>query len=181
MPYAPFLTELTECDLHDLGITAFGMVSTDQIVFSDEVRAICANGSCRNYGHTWACPPAVGTLEECKEACLKYSHAFVFSAAYPLEDSFDFEGMMRGHREFKEVCDRLYDRLKQPVLLLSNEGCKRCSTCTYPDAPCRFPKKLFPSLEGYGILVNQLAESAGIPYRSSAGHVNYFGLVCFNK
>lgn len=163
----------------DIGITSFGVISTDKIVFSEEVRKICAGNQCRNYGKTWACPPAVGTFEECRDKCLQYSSAMVFASVYQLEDSFDFEGMQEGHREFKRVCDRLFDRIDFPCLLLSNEGCRRCQTCTYPDAPCRFPEKLFPSLEGHGILVNELAKSAGVPYIAGANTVSYFGMLYF--
>ena len=87
--------------------------------------------------------------------------------------------MGRGHREFKELCDRLGESLERPFLLLSNEGCIRCKSCTYPDAPCRFPDKLYPSLEGYGILVTELAKKAGLNYNGGANTVSYFGMLCF--
>ena len=64
-------------------------------------------------------------------------------------------------------------------LLLSNEGCKRCEKCTYPDAPCRFPDKLFHSLEGYGFIVSELAKMAGISYINGENTVTYFGAVMF--
>ncbi len=175
----PFIAGTTDIDLAALGITDFGYISTEEIVFSPEVRTLCEGNMCRNYGKTWACPPAVGTCDECRAELLRYPRALVFAARYPLEDSFDFEGMAEGHREFKAVCDRLYERLEKPYLLLSNEGCKRCKTCTYPQAPCCFPDKLFPSLEGYGMLVNKLAKSAGIPYIGGPNTVSYFGMVCF--
>jgi len=163
-----------------LGVTAYGCISTKQIVFSEEVRRLCAGNQCRNFGKTWACPPAVGTVEECRKQCLQYSSALVFSSVYSLEDSFDFEGMSQGHRSFKSVCDNLYKQLKPPFLLLSNEGCLRCRVCTYPQAPCRFPEKLFPALEGYGILVKELAESAGMRYHNGANTVSFFGMLCYN-
>lgn len=112
--------------------------------------------------------------------CLNDSSSIGFTSTYQLEDLFDFDGMARGHRQFKEVCDRLYDHVQPPFLMLSNEGCIRCKTCTYPAYPCRFPDKLFPSLKRYGILVNQLAETAGIPYCSGIDTVTYFGIVCYN-
>nr|MDD6336546.1 DUF2284 domain-containing protein [bacterium] len=177
----PFLPSISETQLTDIGITSFGYVSTAEIVFSEEVRRICAKNQCNRYGKTWACPPAVGTLEQCRQQCLAFSSALVFSAAYPLEDCFDIEGMRRGHVRFKQVCDRLYDMLDPPFLLLSNEGCNRCRQCTYPNAPCRFPERLFPSLEGYGILVYELAKSAGVPYNAGPNSVSYFGLLCYGQ
>ena len=165
----------------EIGITAVGFVNTADIVFSEEVRNICAGNQCRGYGKTWACPPAIGSLAECREKCLRYSSGMVFSVVYPLEDSFDLEGMQEASRQFKQVCDRLHEKIDFPHLLLSNGGCSRCSSCTYPDAPCRFPEKLYPALEGSGILVNKLTKSAGIPYIAGVNTVSYFGMICFNQ
>ena len=181
MRKSPFVTDLSVDKLSQMGITSFGYIKTSEIVFSEEVRHICEGNRCRNYENTWACPPAVGTLEECRSRCLSFSSAFVFASAYKLEDSFDFDGMVQSHRQFKVVCDRLYEQLMHPFILLSNEGCIRCKNCTYPAYPCRFPDRLFPSLEGYGILVNELAKTAGIPYSTGANTVSYFGLVCYDK
>lgn len=172
---------LTSEALREIGITSFGVISTSEIAFSGEVRSYCEGNACRNYGATWACPPAVGTVEECRERVRRFERALVFASAYQLEDSFDFEGMAEGHRDFKAVCDRLYERCRGEFLLLSNEGCIRCARCTYPDAPCRFPEKLFHSLEGYGIFVNHLAKQAGVPYKAGENSVSYFGMLCYNN
>lgn len=165
--------------LYEIGITAFGTISSADITFLDEVRHICEGNVCGNYGKTWACPPGIGTLTECRTRVLQYESALVFATTFPLEDSFDFEGMREGHRKFKNICDALYDRLNGSFLLLSNEGCTRCEECTYPDSPCRFPHKLFGALEGYGILVTELAKAAGIKYYCGENTVTYFGAVCF--
>lgn len=170
---------ISEDRLRSLGVSAHGMIPTGKIPFSGDVRKICEGNMCRNYGRSWACPPGVGSFEECREKCLSFSKALVFSAVYELEDAYDFEGMTQGHREFKALCDRLAEGLPEPYLLLSNEGCIRCKTCSYPDAPCRFPDKLYPSLEGFGILVTELAALAGIAYNGGANTVSYFGMLCF--
>ena len=172
-------------DAKKVGIDHFGVISTNEIVFGQEIRDICAGNACRGYGKSWACPPAMGTVEECRERCLSFENALVFSSVYELEDSFDFEGMSRGHAGFKKVCDEFYDMIKPRMegefILLSNEGCKRCKTCTYPDAPCRFPERLFPALEGYGIYVNKLAQSAGMKYINGQNTVTYFGMLLYGK
>ena len=69
---------------------------------------------------------AVGTFADCRARIQRHAHALVFSTAYPLEDSFDWEGMTHGHRAFKQVCDALHQHLRAPALLLSNEGCLLC-------------------------------------------------------
>jgi len=170
--------------LHEIGISQYGLIDTKQIVFSDEVRRLCESNVCTKYGTTWACPPAVGTPDECKEKSLEYEKAFVFNAKYDLEDSFDYDGMLLGHKAFKKVCDLLANLAKEKLtdyVLLSNEGCNRCRLCTYPNSSCRFPEKLFPSVEGFGIRVDALAKSANIKYINGNNTVTYFGLLLFGK
>ena len=172
---------LQERELKAVGIHQFGVISPTEIPLSTAIRDICRENACRLYGTTWACPPAVGTVEECRARCLQYTTAMVFNAVYPLEDSFDYEGMMAGHRAFKELCDRLYDLASKQfpsMCLLSNEGCIRCKHCTYPTAACRMPERLFPALEGFGIQVAQLAKAAGLSY-GGVGVVTYFGMLLY--
>lgn len=168
--------------LQQIGIYQYGLIETEDIVFSREVRSLCERNACGKHGTTWACPPAVGTIGECKERCLRYDKALVFSAKYNLQGSFDYEGMVLGHNEFKKVSDRLaaLARKEQPdFLLLSNEGCMRCKECTYPHSPCRFPERLSPSVESYGIMVSSLAKSAKINYVNGQNTVTYFGLLLY--
>lgn len=176
--------ESLEVLLKEIGFFQYGMVETQKVRFAQEVRKMCEVNTCRQYGKTWACPPAIGTVEECKTRIQKYKNMFVFSGKYDLEDSFDYEGMVEGMHLFKESCRRLDNLLKEKgeagnYLLLSNEGCDLCQKCTYPDSPCRFPDKAHGSLEGYGIFVNELAEQAGIKYINGANTVTYFGALIY--
>ena len=161
-----------------------GYIKTAELKYYPEVREICRGNVCRNYGKTWACPPAVGTLEECQVRVDNYDTMLLFSVKYDLEDSFDFEGMTSGMMDFKKQVDHFQEKLETILphyLLLSNEGCKRCRTCTYPDAPCRFPRQLHHSLEGYGFIVSELAKQAGIHYSNGTNTVTYFGALLLNE
>lgn len=51
----------------DAGVFQYGTVDTASISFSREVRKMCEVNTCRQYGKTWACPPGLGTLEECQK------------------------------------------------------------------------------------------------------------------
>lgn len=169
-------------ELKKAGVSQCGAIAPADLEFCEDIRKLCEGNVCRLYAKTWACPPAVGTVEECKARCLKYTKGLVFNAVYCLEDSFDYEGMAAGHREFKKLCDRVYALFKgndSEFLLLSNEGCARCKTCTHPDAPCRMPQLLFPALEGYGINVMKLAGKAGMGYHNGENTVTYFGMVLY--
>lgn len=171
-----------EQQLKEAGFFQYGTADTADIRFSQEVRAMCEVNTCRKYGTTWACPPAVGTVEECKERIQQYEKMLVFTGKYDLEDSFDFEGMMASAKQFAVSC-RVFDTAVKPYLnqylMLANEGCDLCKECTYPDAPCRFPDRMHVSLEANGIFVNELAKLAQVNYHNGANTVTYFGaLVC---
>lgn len=166
-----------QCDMWECGY-----IDIEKLKYHPEVRAICEDNMCRNYATSWACPPAIGTVAECMERVNQYDNMLLFSCRYELEDSFDFEGMAAGMLDFKKKADVFQGNLKcvlSDFLLLSNEGCGRCSECTYPDAPCRFPHLLHHSLEGYGFMVNELAIEAGIRYNNGANTVTYFGALLF--
>ena len=124
----------------------------------------------------------IKAIAECKARVNQYDKMLLFSQAYSLEDSFDFEGMVGGLHNFKQMVDRFQQNLADVLsahLILSNEGCGQCPKCTYPDAPCRFPQSVHHSLEGYGFAVNELAKEAGIRYNIGQNTVTYFGALLF--
>lgn len=175
-------TDEVKAIVSDTGFSESGYIAIENLIYYPEIRKICEGNSCRSYAATWACPPAVGTLDECRARVNQYDRMLLFSKAYRLEDSFDFEGMENGLRDFKHRVDRLQDSMKDKFsefLILSNEGCGRCSVCTYPDSPCRFPHFLHHSLEGYGFIVSELAKEAGIRYNNGPNTVTFFGALLF--
>ena len=51
-------------------IYQYAFVKPEDIEFNDRVRQICKK-ECSRYGASWSCPPAVGTVEVCKERCFQ--------------------------------------------------------------------------------------------------------------
>ena len=166
------------------GFQDAGALDTAALRFHPEVRATCEGNRCRGYGSSWACPPAVGTLEECRERVLGFGKLMLVSKAYLLEDGMDFAGVGAAMGDFKtcalELGKALRPRLKK-LLILSNEGCGRCRTCTWPEEACRFPEELQPSIEGFGFIVSELAKQAGIPYLNGKDTVTFFGAVLYDE
>lgn len=170
---------ITADSLTDLGVTAFGVMDASSVVFSAELREGCNPNQCASYGKSWACPPAVGTFEECRARCLEYGRALMISTVYPLEDSFDYESMAEGGQDFKRICEQLHRQLTLPHLLLANGKCSLCDPCAYPDAPCRFPEKCLHSLSGYGVYVSATAKRANLKYNNGPNTVTYFALMFY--
>ena len=166
----------------ECGFFETGYVEIDNLKYYQEVRQHCEVNTCRKYATSWACPPAIGTLEECKARVESYQKMLLFTKKYELEDSFDFEGMIDGLKDFKKTAEEFQSSLKgvlKNCIVLSNQQCARCEKCTYPDAPCRFPEYLHHSLEGYGFVVSDLANEAGVRYNNGANTVTYLGALLF--
>lgn len=166
----------------DAGLLETGMIDVDKLTFHESVRAICESNSCGTYNKTWACPPAVGDLNACREQCLAFTYMQVASCAYMLDDEFDFEGMARCVKDFEHKFELFGSAVRDIVpecLILSNEGCSRCVNCTWPDAPCRFPDKMHPAIEGYGFIVSELATLSNVRYSNGPRTVTFFGAVLY--
>jgi len=166
----------------ELGIHEYAFLTTDKLSFSEGVRKLCESNACGLYNKTWACPPGVGTYEECRDKIMKYKNIFVFTTLHPLEDSYDFEGMTEGKIRHNQICPaiaELFEKEYDDLLILSAEGCDKCAVCTYPDAPCRFPDSLHPSIESFGVEVYKLAAAGNMHYINGANTVTYFGCIIY--
>jgi predicted metal-binding protein len=164
------------------GVYEYGIISPHDVEFSPDVRKYCEE--CNGYGKSWACPPAVGTVDECRERAQSYDKMLIFSGKYDVEDSADFEGFMRGMKDFKTIANNVDEGLRSVIsdyIVLGNEGCGVCESCTYPNAPCRFPDKLHGSIEGYGVWVSKVASQAGVRYNNGSNTITYFGAVLYNE
>ena len=170
---------ISESYLKELGVTAFGLLDASDVVFSAELREGCNPKQCGGYGKSWACPPAVGTAEECRARCMEYDRALVLSSVYELEDPFDYESMAEGGEHFRRLTEALNEALDFPHILLSNGRCSLCEACTYPDGPCRFPEKCLHSLSGYGVYVAATAKRANVKYNNGENTVTFFALLFF--
>ncbi len=132
-----------------------------------EVRDMCAANTCHAYGKYWSCPPGCGTLEECAQRLSGYAHGILVQTVGELEDELDGEAMMeaeRLHREHFCTLEHLLRAEYPNMLALGSGGCGRCEACTYPDAPCRFPKEIFSSMEANGLVVSDVCQANHLSY-----------------
>lgn len=173
--------ESIESQIAALPVCAYAFVSIEEIPFKEEVRYICKT-ECPRYGKSWSCPPAVGTVEECRERCKTYTGGFFFTTMAEVPDLEDLEGMLATRTEHEAITRSItsvFRKQCKEVLALSTESCAICEHCTYPDSPCRHPDRMFPSLEGYGILVTELAERFDIPFLAEGNVVTWFSLILY--
>ena len=149
------------------GFTNAAYLDPMQLEFLPEVRNMCQADRCGRYNQCWACPPACGTLEKLKEKVQSYPYGILLQVTGKMEDDYDVETIEQTQKDCKAALERLTDQIRPQcsrLLVMDAGGCKRCKTCTYPDAPCRYPDKLAPSMEACGLFVSRECERAGIPY-----------------
>lgn len=151
----------------EFGFSHMGELDCSTIELMEDVRSMCASGKCARYNTNWACPPACGTLEECEGRIRKFNKGIIVQTTGELEDAFDGEAMMETEAQHKEHFMKFREYLEElyPGMLALGAGCcSQCKKCSYPEAPCRFPKKAISSMEAYGMLVTQVCQKNDIPY-----------------
>lgn len=162
------------------GFDHVGDLDARTIALRTEVREACEVNKCQHYGKNWVCPPACGTLDECRGKIGKFSWGLILQSTGELEDSFDFEGIMElGHRH-REAFHAFADQVKKQypnALLLGDGACRNCRVCTYPDEPCRFPERQFSAMEAFGMLVSEVCQLNRIPYYYGPGTLTLVGCV----
>lgn len=169
----------------EYGAYKANIIPTDKIETDRAFRDMCAMNSCGVYGKCWMCPPDVGDIDVMMNEVRKYQFALVYQIVSELEDSYDFEGMVKAKKQFYKLVKNVREHLDvselTEVLYLGAGGCGMCASCAKLDGePCRFPKLATPSLEAYGINVSQLAKAADMKYINGQDTVTYFGAVLFS-
>jgi len=169
----------------EAGFEHQGDFSPLDLVARPEVRDMCAADKCHSYGKSWACPPGCGEIEDSNETFKRYERGIVFQTVANMEDEFDFETTMQAARDHRERFNTLIEKVRESglsrdiVLLVGAGSCTICPECSYPDAPCRFPDKIFPSMEALGLMVSEVCELASIPYYHGPNTLAYSSCVLF--
>lgn len=175
--------EILEERLTEFPLVEYGFLKADQVEFLDRVRMVCRD-HCPQYGKSWACPPAVGTVDECRERCNQYKDVMIFSTMVEVNDITNMEETLatrEGHEEVTRGIAALIRELYGPCQPLSTESCAVCEKCAYLSGhPCVHPDRMIPCVESYGILVTDLAEKAGMTFMEDYNTVIWFSAIFLN-
>lgn len=172
---------LLEEQLAELPLYTYFFFSTEELEFSDRIRWICEH-ECPMYGKSWACPPGVGTVEQCKGKCLGYRQGLCVSTIVEVPDISDIQCCLDTRGDHEAVTEEVAALLRQQGVepyILSTESCAVCETCAYPHAPCRRPERMHPCVESQGIVLSQLAERYGIEFQYGDNVVTWFSLLLY--
>ena len=160
----------------DVGFAQAGELNMSALVFMPEVREMCRADRCRQYGRNWRCPPGCGSIEEASKRAAEYYYGLIVQTIGKMDDDFDIDTIQSTSEKHKRDFDTLIEKLKQrydDILPMGAGTCTICETCTYPEAPCRFPDKSYSSMEAYGLWVSKVCELSGVPYNNGRQTITY--------
>jgi len=172
--------ELLDRQLSELPLFQYAFVPTEDLVFTERVRHVCRE-ECSMYGKTWACPPAVGSVEQCRTRCMAYPELLMISTVTEVRDIENLEETLATRGDHEAITHQVTELLRShgcETLTLSTEACALCETCSYPDGPCRHPDRMFPCVESHGILVTELCEKHGMEF-FNGNIVTWVSLILF--
>ena len=152
---------------HEAGFTSAGELNMQSLVFRPEVREMCAADKCRSYGRSWSCPPAVGSLEAIAKRASGYRRGILVQTTGMMKHDFDYHAIRDTNRRHDANFVTLVRQIRilfPGCLPMGAGACTICKKCTYPDRPCRHPKRMVPSMEAYGLVINEVCKASGLAY-----------------
>ena len=174
--------ELLMEKLSELPLYIYDFIDPKELEFNNRIRWICEN-ECPMYGKSWACPPGVGSLNQCKGKCLVHENCLLISSVVEVDDIADMEETLATRPDHEALTNEVADIMRSlgaDPYILSTEACTVCEHCAILDGqPCRFPEKMHPCVESHCINVVPILESHGLEFQFGANVVTWISLLFF--
>lgn len=176
--------EKLEQELSQLPLYVYFFMEPGQLEFSERVRWICQN-ECGQFGKSWACPPGVGTVEQCRAHCMSYDRCLVISTITEVQDIADIAQTLATRQEHERITDQVAALMRQcgaEPFVLSTESCAICPRCAILDGqPCRFPERMHPCVESQGINVIPVLEENGLEFQYGQNVVTWISMLLYRQ
>ena len=174
--------ELLEQQLSQLPLYVYYFIDPEQLEFSHRIRYICKT-ECPMYGKTWACPPAVGEVDACKEKCLGYENCLLMGTITETDDIANINATLDTRADHENLTNQVRELFREQGIepyILSTEACSVCTRCAYLDGlPCRMPGRMHPCLESHGINIIPTLEEKGLEFQYGENMVTWYSLLFF--
>jgi len=174
--------ELLMEKLAELPLYIYDFIDPKELEFNSRIRWICEN-ECPMYGKSWACPPGVGSLNQCKGKCLIHENCLLISSIVEVDDIADMEETLATRPDHEALTNEVADIMRSlgaEPYVLSTEACTICEKCAILDGqPCRYPDRMHPCVESHCINVVPILESRGLEFQFGANVVTWISLLFF--
>ena len=173
-----------EEQLAQLPLYTYHFFKPNELEFTERIRWICQH-ECPMYGKSWACPPGVGEVSECKARCMQFENCLMISTITEVRDIADLAETLATRPEHEAITNQVRDLMRQQGVdpyILSTEACAECDRCAILDGePCRMPDRMHPCVESHGINILPLLEARGLNFQYGENVVTWFSLLFFNE
>ena len=174
--------EKLEGRLSTLPLYFYGYIDPQKLEFSQRIRYICS-AECPMYGKTWACPPAVGEVGECRAKCLAYENCLMIGTIAEVADISDIGETLATRPEHEAITNTVREFFREQGVepyVLSTEACAICETCAWLEGkPCRHPERMHPCVESHGINLIPTLEANGLGFQYGENVVTWYSLLFF--
>lgn len=175
--------EKLEQQLLELPLYTYFYIDPKQLEFSDRIRYIC-QAECPRYGKSWACPPGVGSVEECKAKCMGYKECLVIGTITECNDIADIDETLATRPEHEAITDQVQQMLRDMGVepyILSTDSCAICENCTCPEGkPCRHLERMHPCIESHGINLIPTLEENGLEFQYGGNIITWYSMLFYN-
>ena len=175
--------ELLEQQLAQLPLYTYFYIDPKDLEFSDRIRYICS-AECPMYDKTWACPPAVGAVAQCKERCLSYQNCLLIGTITETEDISNLEATLATRADHEALTNQVRQIFQTQGIapyILSTEACAICEKCAWLEGqPCRYPERMHPCLESHGINIIPTLEANGLEFQYGENIITWYSLLFYN-
>lgn len=173
---------LLEQQLSALPLYVYEFIDPSSLEFSDRIRYICKT-ECPMYGKSWACPPGVGEVKECRERCQSYVNCLLIGTITETDDIVNMELALSTRPPHEAITNQVRDLLREQGVspyILSTEACAVCHRCAILDGlPCRMPGRMHPCVESHGIILSKTLEELGLDFHYGSNIVTWYSLLFF--
>lgn len=173
--------KLLEEQLRALPLVQYEFFPTDTLVFTPRVRTVCEM-ECPQYGQKLGLPAGSGDRGGMPGAVPCLPEGLLIVTMTEVEDIADITATLATREDHEEITREVHCMLLDQgaeVYVLSTESCAICEHCSYPEAPCRHPDRMYPCVESHGILVTELGERFGLPFQAGGNIVTWFSLLLY--
>ncbi len=175
--------EKLEQSLAQLPLYVYFDIDPKGLEFSDRIRWICQH-ECPMYGQSWACPPGVGEVPQCKAKCLSYEKCLLIGTITEVSDAANIQETLSTRSDHENLTNQVSDLMiaqsVQPYIL-STEACAVCERCAILDGqPCRKPERMHPCVESHGINIIPTLEENDLEFHYGENIVTWYSLLFYN-
>jgi len=168
--------------LSTLPLYFYSYLDPKTLEFSQRIRHICS-AECPMHNKTWACPPAVGTVDECQKRCLQHENCLLIGTVTEVQDIANITETLATRPAHEEVTNTVRDFFREQGVepyVLSTEACHICPRCAWEDGqPCRHPDRMHPCVESHGINLIPTLEENGLEFQYGENVVTWYSLLFF--